>query len=109
MALGILQWIRIVLGLVYLLFLPGFVLSFFLIKKKTIVSVERMTISIALSCTVVPLIIFYGYKIGLPMNTFYISLEILFVLIVSSLGLLIKRLIRKKNDTTQYEDPYHND
>lgn len=108
MTFFILQGVRIILGLVYLLFLPGFVLSFFLTKEKHIASIERISLSIALSCTLTPIIVFYGYKTGLPINTLYISLEILFVLIISSLGLLIKGQIRKKIDTTKYEDSYYN-
>ena len=86
----LLQAYRIVFGSVYVLFLPGFVLSYIFFpqtksfneenKKGAIDWIERIALSFALSIAVVPLAIFYlnlaGIKITL-LNSFLTILAIL--------------------------------
>ena len=77
------QSFRIVFGLTYVLFLPGFVWSFVFFKNKTLNSLERFTLSIVLSITIVPLIIFLFNKIGIKINTINCILEILSIIIAA--------------------------
>ena len=76
---------RIVFGSVYVLFLPGFVMSFafFPLKQKSIDGIERIAISFALSIAVVPLAVFYLNLIGLRINLINSFFTILGIIIIS--------------------------
>ncbi|MBU0732195.1 DUF1616 domain-containing protein [Patescibacteria group bacterium] len=93
-----LDLLRIVFGLIYLLFLPGFLLSFLFFKSNWI-WLERILISIGLSMAIVPVAIFLMNLIGFKLTTLNIFLEILLILAV--LGGLIafygKKIFNKKN------------
>lgn len=54
--------LNIVIGLLLVLFVPGFALSFAFFPKKELKRIERFTISVALSISTVPLTIFYLNK-----------------------------------------------
>lgn len=86
------QSFRIVFGLVFVIFLPGFVWSFVLFKNDTINLIERFTFSIVLSITIVPLIIFFFNKIGVKINTINCVLEILSITIAAILINYIKQI-----------------
>ena len=101
-SLGIGQSIRVVFGGFYMLFLPGFVLSYVFFpktrrfdasesgkekNKQEIDWIERIALSFALSIAVVPLGIFYLNLLGIritPINSFLTVLGIILV----GLGLL---------------------
>jgi len=94
-SLGMLEAFRIVFGSAYVLFLPGFVLSFvFFPKTKEFDSkdkekgaidwIERIALSFALSIAVVPLAVFYLNLIGVKINLLNSFLTILGILIISS-------------------------
>jgi uncharacterized membrane protein len=53
----IFEFIRIVLGSVFFLFVPGFAVSLAIFPRKEIDVVERITLSLAFSVTVTPLVI----------------------------------------------------
>lgn len=100
-SLGYLESGRIVFGSVYVLFLPGFVLSFvFFPKTKEFDSkekekgaidwIERIALSFALSIAVVPLAVFYLNLIGVRINLVNSFVTILGILIIS-LGLVYWR------------------
>ena len=91
--MSFLQALRIVFGSVYVLFLPGFILTyaFFpreLNKKKSIDWIERIALSFALSIAIVPLTVFYLNKIGIKINLLNSFLTIL-VIIIISFGIII--------------------
>jgi len=78
-SLGFLESFRIIFGSVYVLFLPGFVLSYvFFPKTKEFESsdrnkgsidwIERVALSFALSIAIVPLVVFYLNLIGVRIN-----------------------------------------
>jgi uncharacterized membrane protein len=92
---------RIVLGSFYVLFLPGFVLSYIFFpktkefdekneEKGTIDWIERIALSFTLSIAIVPLVMFYLNLIGIKINTLNSFLTILGILIISSLVLYYK-------------------
>jgi uncharacterized membrane protein len=98
--LGWLESFRIVFGSVYVLFLPGFLISYIFFPKSKefdsgeeegIDSIERIALSFALSIAIVPLAVFYLNLIGLRINLLNSSLTILGIIIISLLILYFKR------------------
>jgi uncharacterized membrane protein len=88
-SLGIWEGFRIVFGSVYVLFLPGFLLTFifFPLRKKRIDWVERVVLGFALSIALVPLVVFYLNLIGLGISSWSSFFTILGILIIESLVL----------------------
>lgn len=85
------QFINIIITIasaVYILFLPGFVLSFVFFRKGTIDIIERTALAFALSIAIVPLLAFYLNLLGVRLSRVNVLLEVLAVLAVS--GLIIK-------------------
>lgn len=97
-SLGLGESFRIVYGSLYVLFLPGFILSYIFFPKtkneeekyaeetdKGIDWIERIALSFALSIAVVPLVIFYLNLIGLTIsliNSFFTILAIIIISVV---------------------------
>ncbi len=54
----LLQYFRIIAGSVYVLFLPGFILTYVFFGRREIDAIERIALSFGLSIAVVPLAIF---------------------------------------------------
>lgn len=104
-SLSMLDSFRIVFGSVYVLFIPGFIISFIFFQKTrefeekkeedkkekgAIDWLERIALSFALSIAIVPLLIFYFNLIGIKINVLNSSLIILGIIIVSLIILKIK-------------------
>ncbi len=92
--LSYLESLRIIFGSVYVLFLPGFVISYlFFPKTKEFESeseekgaidwIERIALSFALSIAIVPLAVFYLNLIGVKINLLNSFLTILGIIIIS--------------------------
>lgn len=100
-----LQSFRIVFGLVYLLFLPGFIWSWVFWKRGEIDFIERLILSLALSIAIVPLVVFFLNKVGLRINLLNSFLEIFGIIVLGSLfiffevkGIFIKiKSVLKRN------------
>lgn len=95
---------RIVFGSVYVLFLPGFIISFiFFPKTKELDSkeenaidwLERIALSFALSIAIVPLVVFYLNLIGIKINLLNTSLIIAGIMLISIIILWIKQKRQK--------------
>lgn len=93
--LSALESFRIVFGSVYVLFLPGFIMSyiFFPLTKEfdsksersgSIDWLERVALSFALSIAIVPLAVFYLNLIGIKINLLNSFLTILGIILISS-------------------------
>jgi uncharacterized membrane protein len=111
-SLGHLESFRIVFGSVYVLFLPGFIISYIFFpetkefdehskkekneEEKGIDWIERIALSFALSIAIVPLAVFYLNLIGLKINLINSSLTILGIIIISFIVLYYKAR-RKSN------------
>lgn len=78
----ILDAFRIVFGSVYVLFIPGYIISFIFFKNE-IDLLERIALSFALSIAIVPLIIFYLNLIGLKISALNSFLTILGIILIS--------------------------
>jgi uncharacterized membrane protein len=81
---------RIIFGSLYVLFIPGFIISFIFFKSGKIDLIERLALSFALSIAIVPLAVFYLNLIGIKINLLNNFLTILGVIIISS-GILVWR------------------
>ena len=87
-----LQTLRIVFGSVYVLFLPGFVISFIFFPQgeKSIDYIERVALSFALSIAIVPLAVFYLNLLGVRINFLNSFFTILGIIVISCAILLWK-------------------
>ncbi|MEM3067675.1 MAG: DUF1616 domain-containing protein [Thermoplasmata archaeon] len=110
--LSYLESLRIVFGSIYVLFLPGFIMSYiFFPKTKPFDSdetekheeneidwIERIALSFALSISIVPLSVFYLNLIGVKISAINVFLIILGIIIIS-LEILFFRIkqLRKNN------------
>ncbi len=91
-----LESFRIVFGSIYVLFLPGFIISYIFFPKTgsldnknekdsgSIDWLERIALSFALSIAVVPLAVFYLNLIGVKINLLNSFLTILAIILISS-------------------------
>jgi len=99
-----LESLRIVFGSIYVLFLPGFIISYIFFprtkefdeekiekEKGAIDWIERIALSFALSIAIVPLAIFYLNLIGVKINLLNSFLTILGIIVISVIVLNVKR------------------
>ena len=101
--LGIEQSFRIVFGSVYVLFLPGLVLTFVFFKGKEIDIIERVALSFALSIAIVPLLVFYLNLVGMKINVLNVGLVIAFI-ILTGLAVVYRRKKRVSLDKGAWVD-----
>jgi len=108
-SLSFLQSARIVFGSIYVLFLPGFIITYIffprvkhrilnkhtnelLQENKGIDFLERMALSFALSIAIVPLMVFYLNLIGLKITAFNVVVIVAGIIMVACITLFfIKR------------------
>jgi len=95
--MNLLHILRIFFGSVYILFFPGFILTFVFFKNKpqAIDWLERIILSIALSIAVVPLMVFIFNLCGIAITATNVFIEIL-CLILLSLGIVYFNGKKKK-------------
>jgi len=107
----ILSSLRIVFGSVYVLFIPGFVISYIFFpkthefeenksnhnkEKGAIDWIERIALSFALSIAIVPLAVFYLNLIGLKINLINSFFTIFSIIILAIIILIIKSKMYNK-------------
>ncbi len=78
-------------GAIYLLFVPGFVVSFAFFKPKKIDIIERIALSFALSIALVPLVSFYFNLVGVKISRVSVILETLGIIVVAGIVMLVRR------------------
>ncbi len=98
--LSIIESLRIIFGSIYVLFLPGLIISFIFFPitnhdKKSIDWIERIALSFALSISIVPLTIFYLNLIGIKISLLNSFLTILGIIIICLLILYFKYNYKK--------------
>ncbi len=89
-SINYLESFRIVFGSVYVLFIPGFIISFIFFPDKIDV-IERIALSFALSIAIVPLAVFYLNLIGIKINFLNSFFIILGIIIIASLIVYYKK------------------
>jgi uncharacterized membrane protein len=94
---NVLHAIGAIFGAIYILFLPGFAVSFLFFARGAIDIIERIALSFVLSVAIVPLLAFYLNLIGVKIRFWSVFAEVAFVIIASAItAKLIGRL--KKED-----------
>ena len=95
--LNLISSLRIVYGSVYVLFLPGFLMSYLFFpvtseieKKGSIDWIERIALSFALSIAIVPLLIFYLNLAGMRITALN-SVIVVLIIILLSLGFILRK------------------
>lgn len=89
--MDILAIFRIIFGSLYVLVIPGGVLTFIFFEKKEIDWLERIILSVALSVAVVPLTVFLLNLIGIKITTFNVIIEILWIIIFSLIWIFFRK------------------
>lgn len=89
-----LNFLKIILGIFYSLFLPGFIISYLLFSKINII--KRVNLSFLLSIAITSIIIFYSNLLGMKINFINTSLVIFFIIFISIILILIKKYLKKK-------------
>ena len=103
--LGYLSSFRIVFGSIFVLFIPGFIISYiFFPKTKEFDSkdkeegaidwIERIALSFALSIAIVPLAVFYFNLAGIKINLLN-SFLIILIIISVSLGIIYWKNLKR--------------
>lgn len=95
--LSIMDSLRIVFGSVYVLFLPGFLLSFHFFLSNEIDWLERLALSFGLSIAIVPLTVFYTNLVGVRMSALMIFFVILCICFVTVLTLFFRKRLFFQN------------
>ena len=85
----ILESLRISFGSIFVLFLPGFVITHLFLKDQDII--EKIALSFALSIAIVPLTIFYLTKLGMKINPLNSVLTIAGIIIIS---IIVRKLYK---------------
>jgi len=82
--------LRIVFGSIFVLFLPGFALSWIFFPDKTEIDwIERIALAFGLSIAVVPLAVFYlNYLFGVKINIQNVAIIIATIIVIGYLGYL---------------------
>ena len=85
---------RLVFGSAFMLFLPGFVLTWIFWGVKNISYLERFMLSIVLSIAIVPLIIFLLNKVGILISTLNVFIIVSVIIIIEVLILAFQKRIK---------------
>ncbi len=83
--------LQIILGSIFVLFIPGFAWTFIFFGRDKIDAVERIALSFGLSIAMVPLIIFYtGNLLGVKVTFINSVIEILLLTLIPSVLCIAK-------------------
>ncbi|HYK08037.1 MAG TPA: DUF1616 domain-containing protein [Candidatus Eisenbacteria bacterium] len=91
------QIVIILLSSIFILFLPGFIMSLVFFKWNAIDNIERIALSFALSVAIVPLFVFYTNLMGIKITKESVLLEVAGIILVFG-GILLLQIWRKKNE-----------
>jgi uncharacterized membrane protein len=83
---------KIMYTIIFVLFLPGLILSYVLFTHKSLDLIERAAISFALSIMVVPLMVLVMNILGVPINFISITYQVLFIICLVTIVVLCKFL-----------------
>jgi uncharacterized membrane protein len=89
------QFLISIISVLYILFLPGFFLSFVFFKHGAINLIERFALSFGLSIAVVPLIAFYANLLGIPITSPAVMLEASVVILLTGIVLTMIHFRKK--------------
>jgi len=76
--------LRMILGAIFILFIPGYAMTLALFKEGELNKIERIALSFALSIATVPLALFYlNWGLGIKINLINLILIVLLIVISS--------------------------
>ncbi len=104
--LGFLESFRVVFGSIYVLFLPGFLITWIIFPKNKANGIdwlERIALSFALSIAIVPLVVFYLNLIGLKISALMSFLTVTLINLIACAVIYwrITKDVRKSNRLLQ--------
>ena len=98
-SISYLESLRTVFGSIYVLFLPGFIISYIFFpktkEKGAIDWIERIALSFALSIAIVPLAVFYLNLVGVKISFLNSFLTILGIIVISGIVLKVKKQYKR--------------
>jgi uncharacterized membrane protein len=86
-----------ILGAFYVLFMPGFAMSFLFFNRGAIDIIERVALSFALSVAVVTLLAFYLNLVGVKIHFWSVFAEVAFVIIASAVTTKLMGRLKKED------------
>jgi uncharacterized membrane protein len=89
------QFLISIVSVLYILFLPGFFLSFVFFKHGTIDPIERLALSFGLSIAVVPLVAFYSRLLGIPITSPIVMIEATVIILITGIILSLTHMRKK--------------
>ena len=88
--------IKVILGSIYVLFLPGCIWSYVFFRKDEIDIIERIALSFGLSIALVPITVFWAnYFLGIKINLINVSAIILLIIVLGLVSIKIKAMSKK--------------
>ena len=83
-SMSLIEILRIVYGTIFVLFLPGFVITFSFFTKEEVDILEKIALSFALSIAIIPLITFYlNFIFDVKINALNIVLTIVGIILLT--------------------------
>ena len=93
-----LKILRTIFGSVYVLFLPGLVLTYAFFREREVDIIERITLSFALSIAAVPIFVFYLNLVGMRINLVNVS-----VVVIAIVGLGLGKIFWPKRKNLEFK------
>ena len=93
-----LKILRTIFGSVYVLLLPGFVLTYVFFREREVDIIERITLSFALSIAAVPIFVFYLNLVGMRINLVNVS-----VVVIAIVGLGLGKIFWPKRKNLEFK------
>lgn len=88
----LLMLMRIFIGSVFVLFIPGFVWTYMFFNRNEIDMIERIALSFGLSIALVPLSVFYlNYLLGIKITLFNCSIIVVMLILIPAIWLEMKK------------------
>ena len=94
----ILNIILFLIGIIFLLFIPGFIYSFIFFNKKELTVFKRIIISITLSIGIVPFFVFLFNLIGVKINKINIIWENFLIILIGAVIVYFLYSLQIKNN-----------
>ena len=95
--MGVLDWFRMIFGLIFILFVPGFSWSYLLFKRDRIDWVERIALSVGISIALVPLaVLWFNFLFGMGISLLSVSLLVCFLTVIPLVYFRINRYLKRK-------------
>jgi len=80
-----------ILSIVFVFFIPGFLISLVFFPMKKIDLIERLALSFALSIAIIPLMVFYTNLIGIPITSLTVLLQTTAIILLTGIVLIFRK------------------